>query len=1714
MPPMMITRSAGRPAVASRGGGAGRGGGRTRGRSGDQSDGRIDGQGGQVGGQGSEVNDGVDRVPDFSTIITQQLRNLLSIIVAQVGDQGRGQGNGRNQNSDAANDNIRGDVRNVIENNDRRGCTYKDFLACNPKEYYGKGGAVVYTRWIEKIESVKDMSGCGDNQKVKYTASSFVGKALTWWNSQIRTLGREVAVGMSWDKFKVLMREEFCPSNEMQKLETKLWNHAMVEAGHVAYTDRFHKLARLVPHSVAPKNRRIERYVYGLAPQIRGMVAATEPSTIQKAVQIIGILTDEALRNGSIKKNHEKRGMGENLVRIGMEGMITRGLGLKMLLPQPQTMLGEKTWVWNVNLINARNPTARACYECGSIDHVKPAYPRNNGNQARGKAFVLGAEEARQDPNIMTGTFTLNNHYATTLFDNGADYSFVSTTFIPLLGIEPNDLGSSYEIEIASGQLVEIDKVIKGCKLEIEENGVTRTKKYVELSYIEKIQADCDIKETNIILQSLPSDIYSLVNNHRVAKDLWEKVQLLMQVNTKFLNNLPHEWSKFVTDVKLVNDLHITNFDQLHAYLEQHELHANESSYNNPQFQQQQQFLPSQSPQYGSNHPTQHYSTTYPSTPHAITYPPTPYPNAYSSTVHQEASPQPQSVPQIEYITHLAEFPQIDSGLAVPVFKQGDDRIDAINKMMSFLSTVVTSYFPSTNNQLRNSSNPRQQATIHDGRVSVQPLQGRQNSYAAGNGKILNEEELEFLADPGIADDPVTQSVITYNAAYQEDDLDAYDSDYDEISIAKVVLMANLSSLHLIRCSLEENEIHSDSNIISYSQYLIESQNAVVQDTNSSAQQDVFILSVFEQLSNQVTNCTREKLIIDDIIREKNAQFADFEKEINNLKQTLSEQSKEKELLTKTFNVFKNESKEKEAKNIDTEIALEKKVKELDNIVCKMGQSAQTVHMLTKPQVFYDNNLKQALGFQNPFYLKKAQQIRPMLYDGNVIAKETNVISIADSEETLMLEEESRSKMLLKQSDPMVLEKKFNTKPINYAKLNRLSEDFSKRFVPQRELSDEKALHPITYQYASSLVKIEAPRKLPKVSLVNTSLKKLKYHLGQFDNVVKKRITPDALIEGEWGFEHTKAIFQKEIILFLKTLKDIFNVFDKDLLNEVTEVQTVFNQMEAVVQQYHIDKQCFEIQKKQLLIENDRLLDQIISQDIINIVVNSSVDVNTSVKVKSFVVMNDSVNYMEMCNKCLELEAELIKQHNMVEKDEYNKLSKIFSDLEQHCISLEIAMQLNKEFFQKNNTSVNQTEPSFNQFFELNNLKAALQAKDTTIERLKINIKHLNKTSTTNNVKKDIDEIETINIELEHREKVFVITALKNDLRKFKGKDIVNHAAQVSNATTIVLGMYKLDPVILAHKLIQELLGYVRDTCPDIHKPSKKLVAVTPINKMKKVRFADTVTSSGNIPKATNIPLLSSTGVNPSTSASGSKPSGNTKNDRISRTPSSNEKNNVEHPVKVRMCIAKSVSKKNKKRKEWKPTGKVFNSIGYKWKPTKRTFTLVGNACPLTRLTTTKKVPLRVPIPLEVVTPKHVVTRMYIWRPKVPKSIQNNKPKVAKSMTAYRMELGTSRGSDISVAPSSSSLIDCRLSKLLCGNVTISRVYYVEGLGHNLFSVGQFCDSNLEVAFRKHTCFGRNLEGVDLLLGSRGTNLYSLSIGDMMVSSPICLLSKATKTKS
>ncbi|GJY74512.1 retrovirus-related pol polyprotein from transposon TNT 1-94 [Tanacetum coccineum] len=437
-------------------------------------------------------------------------------------------------------------------------------------------------------------------------------------------------------------------------------------------------------------------------------------------------------------------------------------------------------------------------------------------------------------------------------------------------------------------------------------------------------------------------------------------------------------------------------------------------------------------------------------------------------------------------------------------------------------------------------------------------------------------------------------------------------------------------------------------------------------------------------------------------------------------------------------------------------------------------------------------------------------------------------------------------------------------------------------------------------------------------------------------------------------------------------------------------------------------------------------------------------------------------------------------------------------------------------------------------------------------------------------------EISDLNASLQ--EKVLIITALKDDLRKLKGKALVDnavmkhtidpemlkidvepinskllnkktaHSAYIKHtqeeATILrdlveqVKSKYPLDHSLESAcryaKLIQELLTNISKTCPSINNTDGKLVAVTPKNKDKRVRLTKPVTSLGNTLTKTastsnlvsNKPMLCSIRVKPSTSASGSQPSGNTKKDKIQQTPRTA---NVQHSklnanselkcVKCNGCMlfdnhdlcvldfinnvnahnkSKSV-KRSLKRKVWKPTGKVFTHIGYIWRPTGQTFTIVGNACPLTRITTTTEVPLRKPTVLDNEIPKPVVRLVYSRKPRKSKTnVPASKTKVLKSVSANKKEPSQSWRSIVSDV----------------GNVMISRVYYVEELGHNLFSVRQFCDSNLEVAFHQHTCFIRNLEGVDLLTRSRGNNLYTLSLRDMMASSPICLLSMASKTKS
>ncbi|GKC14657.1 putative reverse transcriptase domain-containing protein, partial [Tanacetum coccineum] len=303
-------------------------------------------------------------------------------------------------------------------NSRNNGCTYKGFMACNPKEYDGKGGAIALTRWIEKMENVIDNSRCAENQRVKYAASSFVNKALTWWNTQVQAKGHEAAIG---------------------------------------YTNRFHELAKLVPHLVTLESSRIKR---------------------------AGILTNEAVKCGTLTKGNEKRkGVEESSKQGGERNDDKRAKVSKGFMattthrneytgPHPKC---AKCWTYHLKgrpyrvCFNCQKPDhiARNCRmpikqvalinECGSCEHYQNTCPKLN----------LAPVGALKDPNVVTGTFSLNHHYTTVLFNFRANFSFISIDFAPLINVKPSFVNPGYVIEVANGKKVEVDRVIHNCKLEL-----------------------------------------------------------------------------------------------------------------------------------------------------------------------------------------------------------------------------------------------------------------------------------------------------------------------------------------------------------------------------------------------------------------------------------------------------------------------------------------------------------------------------------------------------------------------------------------------------------------------------------------------------------------------------------------------------------------------------------------------------------------------------------------------------------------------------------------------------------------------------------------------------------------------------------------------------------------------------------------------------------------------------------------------------------------------------------------------------------------------------------------------------------------------------------------------------------------------------------------------------------------------------------------------
>ena len=198
-------------------------------------------------------------------------------------------------------------INGTTENNPPTGCTYKQFLDCKPLNFDGTGGAVAFVRWTEKTDSVLRMSNCSPQQSVTYISGLFLDGALSWWNLQVQTLGADASYALSWDELKEMMEKKYCSRTEIQKLEVEFWNLKMDGPKIPEYVQLFHDLSRVVPYLVKPEFKRIERFIWGLAPQIRGMVTTSKPSTIAEAIDMSVTLTEEALRAGKFSESKDNK---------------------------------------------------------------------------------------------------------------------------------------------------------------------------------------------------------------------------------------------------------------------------------------------------------------------------------------------------------------------------------------------------------------------------------------------------------------------------------------------------------------------------------------------------------------------------------------------------------------------------------------------------------------------------------------------------------------------------------------------------------------------------------------------------------------------------------------------------------------------------------------------------------------------------------------------------------------------------------------------------------------------------------------------------------------------------------------------------------------------------------------------------------------------------------------------------------------------------------------------------------------------------------------------------------------------------------------------------------------------------------------------------------------------------------------------------------------
>nr|GEW55084.1 hypothetical protein [Tanacetum cinerariifolium] len=412
------------------------------------------------------------------------------------------------------------------------------------------------------------------------------------------------------------------------------------------------------------------------------------------------------------------------------------------------------------------------------------------------------------------------------------------------------------------------------------------------------------------------------------------------------------------------------------------------------------------------------------------------------------------------------------------------------------------------------------------------------------------------------------------------------------------------------------------------------------------------------------------------VITDRNFKEETLKKELYSVKLQLASTINHNKLMVEEVTSLKKNFKQKENKYLEDFLEMKSLKEKAEDRLFKQDQSLQTVHMLCRPKPYYNELNKVAIGYKNPLCLTYAKQVHPALCNGHEIIKDNHVPAIVhNTEDTLEIAKITRRKMNDKMKDPECVTHKIKIAPHDYSK-----ENFLATFTPQNQLTPEqifwsqdhikmktKALK--EQATASRLIKALTvyppntpstlvPRVLPTKSQVKIHIFTLIQLFLEFDKTCKKRITPTGLTEGERGFEQTKECYLKEVIPFFKTLKEHFEGIQKALTKEIKEMKDVFEELEADVAQNAIDRKHDEIERKNLLIVNDNLIAECLSKEVFYVATNFELNVFRFTEMH---VANTTVEA-----RCLELETKLFNLRDKSHNDNHNELVNHFFNLEHY----------------------------------------------------------------------------------------------------------------------------------------------------------------------------------------------------------------------------------------------------------------------------------------------------------------------------------------------------------------------------------------------------------------------------------------------------------------